>query len=85
MEPRHAETRLRRAARWSCALAAVVTALAAVPAARADNAPPNLTPPKAYYLALGDSLAYGFQQTKFDSELPNIDPLTFDTGAVSSI
>jgi lysophospholipase L1-like esterase len=72
----------RHFARWSCALVAAALALAAVPAARADNAPPNLTPPKAYYLALGDSLAYGFQQAKFDSEVPNVDPATFDTGYV---
>jgi hypothetical protein len=33
-----------------------------------------VTPPKAYDLALGDSLAYVFQQAKFNRELPNVDP-----------
>lgn len=57
-------------------------ALATVPTAGADNAPANLTPPKAYYLALGDSLAYGYQAAKFAGEVPNVDPSSFNTGYV---
>ena len=43
---------------------------------------PMFNPPKAYYLALGDSLTFGYQQVKFDSEFPNVDPATFNTGFV---
>ena len=38
--------------------------------------------PGHYYLALGDSLAYGFQLGKFLAELPNVDAATFNTGYV---
>jgi lysophospholipase L1-like esterase len=38
--------------------------------------------PGSDYLALGDSLAYGYQAAKFFSEYPNIDESTFDTGYV---
>jgi lysophospholipase L1-like esterase len=34
------------------------------------------------YLALGDSLAFGYQQAKFNSLFPNEDPAAFDTGYV---
>ncbi|HEU4974004.1 MAG TPA: SGNH/GDSL hydrolase family protein [Baekduia sp.] len=71
--------------RWrllSLLCTALAAALACVPVASADQAPSNLTPPKAYYLALGDSLAYGYQQAKFAAELPAIDPSTFNTGYV---
>jgi lysophospholipase L1-like esterase len=39
----------------------------------------QFNPPKQYYLALGDSLAYGYQQAKFLSEAAtgHIDPATF--------
>lgn len=39
----------------------------------------QFNPPKQYYLALGDSLAYGYQQAKFFGEAAtgNIDPATF--------
>jgi lysophospholipase L1-like esterase len=36
-------------------------------------------PPSRYYLALGDSLAYGLQPAKVDADLP---PSAFDTGYV---
>jgi len=42
----------------------------------------QFNPPKHFYLALGDSLAYGFQQAKFNSEFPHIDASTFNTGYV---
>lgn len=35
------------------------------------------------YLALGDSLAYGYHQALFQSEEPNVDPSTFDHGYVN--
>jgi len=38
--------------------------------------------PGSDYLALGDSLAYGYQAAKFLSEYPNVDESTFDTGYV---
>ncbi len=41
--------------------------------------PAMLTPPKRYYLALGDSLAYGFQPDKALAGLP---PQAFNTGYV---
>jgi lysophospholipase L1-like esterase len=72
----------RRLARLLAVVGVLAGALTAAPVAGADNAPANLTPPKAYYLALGDSLAYGFQQAKFNSELPAVDPSTFNTGYV---
>ena len=50
----------------------------AQPAAAAG--PPTFNPPKQFYLALGDSLAFGYQQVKVDAELPNVDPTTFTTG-----
>jgi lysophospholipase L1-like esterase len=39
-------------------------------------------PSKAYYLALGDSVAYGYQQAKVDAGLP---PSAFDTGYVDDL
>src|SRR5215472_998886 len=38
----------------------------------AQAAGPGFNPPKQYYLALGDSVTYGYQQVKFDSEYPHI-------------
>ena len=62
-------------------VAASVAALLAAPPASPDAAdgPPAFNPPKAYYLALGDSYAYGFQNAKFAAGLP---PTAFDTGYV---
>lgn len=73
LEPRHL-------AQLLAALA--IASLLTVPAAQANPPAGSVTPPKAYYLALGDSLAYGFQEAKFNSELPDIVPSTFDTGYV---
>jgi lysophospholipase L1-like esterase len=39
----------------------------------------QVDPPKQYYLALGDSIAYGYQASKHRAGLP---PLAFDTGYV---
>jgi hypothetical protein len=45
----------------------------------AASAPPRLAPPKSYYLALGDSIAYGFQTSKALAGLP---PDAFNTGYI---
>jgi lysophospholipase L1-like esterase len=75
---------LRTRGRLASVLAVLVAGLAAVPAAHADSTAtsPYVLPPKAFYLALGDSLAYGYQQAKFNAEVAagNVDPATFDTG-----
>jgi lysophospholipase L1-like esterase len=66
----------------ACACGAIATAaLAAVsaPAATVDSAQPRFNPPKGYYLALGDSVAYGFQSSKLAAGLP---PSAFNTGYV---
>jgi lysophospholipase L1-like esterase len=56
---------------------AVITLIAsAVPAAAA---PGQYQAPRKYYLALGDSLAYGFEQAKFSA---GATAQTFDTGYV---
>jgi lysophospholipase L1-like esterase len=69
------------------AVALAAMALAA-PAAQAAKSPaknssaPKFLPPKAQYLALGDSLAFGYQQAKFDALKPDPDPAAFNTGYV---
>jgi lysophospholipase L1-like esterase len=45
--------------------------------AASASPPPRLEPPKAYYLALGDSIPYGFQTSKALAGLP---PSAFSTG-----
>ena len=62
--------------RAGAALAALALTLGATTAVAASP-PPRLTPPKSYYLALGDSIAYGFQTSKALAGLP---PDAFDTG-----
>lgn len=44
----------------------------------------QFNPPKQYYLALGDSLAFGYQQAKFVqlAQHPPVDPAAFSTGYV---
>ena len=39
-------------------------------------------PPKSFYLALGDSLAFGYQQFKFNADYPTENPADFRTGYV---
>jgi lysophospholipase L1-like esterase len=51
--------------------------LLASPAAAAR--PAHFDPPKRYYLALGDSIGYGFQTSKALAGLP---PQAFNTGYV---
>jgi lysophospholipase L1-like esterase len=54
--------------------------LAAAPASASAS---KFDPPKSFYLALGDSLAFGYQQAKFNANLPFGEPPTaFNTGYV---
>src|SRR2546426_2201389 len=55
--------------------------LAALPAS-ASTSNPKFNPPKSFYLALGDSLAFGYQQSKFIANLPTENPSAFVTGYV---
>jgi len=64
--------------RYGYALITLVAALAtATPALASPVA--TFTPPRSYYLALGDSIAYGFQTHKALAGLP---PQAFNTGFV---
>lgn len=56
---------------------AVLFALTALPVTAAE--PPKFSPPKTYYLALGDSIAYGYQASKAHAGMP---PSAFNTGYV---
>ena len=65
------------------ALLVIAASFAAVPAA---NAAGTFTGPKDYYVAVGDSLAFGYQQAKLNNSLPP-NPFTysaslFNTGYV---
>ena len=62
--------------RLTCAL--VVSAAALFVLAPAANATSTTN-----YLALGDSLAYGYQAAKFQSQYPNVNEATFNTGYVN--
>jgi lysophospholipase L1-like esterase len=58
------------------------------PTAQASNFPPeHFNPPKQFYLALGDSAAFGAQLGKFFQELStaSYDPASFDTGYVDGL
>lgn len=57
----------------------LATLAGALPAAASREGADN---PGHYYLALGDSLAYGFQLGKFLAQLPNVNAATFNTGYV---
>lgn len=59
--------------------AAAACALAVLAAASAGGPPPVYQPPQSYYLALGDSMAYGFQPNKAK---PGARPSDFDSGFV---
>lgn len=61
------------------ALAVTGLSLRALPVSAAT---PSVSPPGQYYLSLGDSLAYGYQQFKASAEMAagNVDPTTFNTG-----
>jgi lysophospholipase L1-like esterase len=62
---------------------AVVLALSATAAAAGQSSPrPVYQLPQTYYLALGDSMAYGFQPTKANKPPSRLAPATFRTGYV---
>ena len=63
---------------WECVLAALLAALALLLSASGASA----TKPQRTYLALGDSLAFGYQQARFNELFPNENPAAFDTGYV---
>jgi hypothetical protein len=65
-------------------IVAIVVALLFVGAATADAAaPPKPKDPRKVYLALGDSLAFGYQKAKVIANLPNPSPTLFNTGYVN--
>src|SRR5579863_4199320 len=43
------------------------------------------TPAQPTYLALGDSLAFGYSQAKFNNLYPNENPAAYDTGYVDDV
>jgi lysophospholipase L1-like esterase len=59
----------------------IVLVLAGETGARAQNPPAKFNPPKIYYLALGDSITYGYQAFKAQANLP---PSAYDTGYVDA-
>jgi lysophospholipase L1-like esterase len=61
-------------------LAMTLAALYLVPSA--DARFPRQTQQRQSYLALGDSLAFGYSQAKFEKLLPNEDPSGYHTGYV---
>ena len=67
--------RSRRGVLARLALLTTLVALALSAAAQAAR-------PPSTYVAIGDSLAYGYQAAKFAAQFPNVDPTTFDTGYV---
>jgi lysophospholipase L1-like esterase len=51
----------------------------------AGQAATRFNPPKQYFLALGDSLAFGFQFVKFNANFPSEPPSIFSTGYVDDL
>lgn len=70
---------IRHLLRTGAALVALAVTAASATAASASASAPRTTPLKSYYLALGDSIAYGFQTSKALAGLP---PEAFNTGYV---
>jgi lysophospholipase L1-like esterase len=68
-------------ARLSVLIALVIVVMGGAQSASASP-PPKHNPPKSIYLALGDSLAFGYQQAKFNANLPTEDPAVYNTGFV---
>lgn len=54
----------------------------AAPARAASHTALHPAPAAPTYLALGDSLAFGYSQAKFNSLFPNENPAAYDTGYV---
>lgn len=68
---------LRFHPRQGATAALLVTLGLVIPAPNA-----GATKPQRTYLALGDSLAFGYQQAEFNNLFPNENPAAFDTGYV---
>jgi lysophospholipase L1-like esterase len=64
------------------AVAVVLTLSGTAGVVSQSSARPVSQPPQSYYLALGDSMAYGFQPTKVKPPLPRLAAATFHTGYV---
>ena len=62
------------------ALLATLLMLLLVPAGSAAGSKPG-----SDYLALGDSLAYGYQAARFAAQFPNVNPASFDDGYVDRL
>ena len=62
------------------ALVAALLALLVVPASSAAQSGPG-----SDYLALGDSIAYGYQAARFNAQFPNVVEQTFNTGYVDRL
>jgi lysophospholipase L1-like esterase len=62
------------------ALVAALLALLVAPATSAAQSRPG-----SDYLALGDSLAYGYQAARFNAQFPNVNEATFNTGYVDRL
>jgi lysophospholipase L1-like esterase len=63
-------------------VAAAPAAVANAAKQQTNSAAAKFQPPKGNYLALGDSLAFGAKEAKFNSLLPNPDPAAFNSGYV---
>jgi lysophospholipase L1-like esterase len=63
----------------------VFLALATSTADIAGQSTSRFNPPKQYYLALGDSLAFGFQFDKFNASFPSVPASIFSTGYVDDL
>ncbi len=66
---------------WFIIVVVIAALVVGVPAAGAAS-PPKHKSPRVVYLAMGDSLAFGYQQAKVIANLPNPNPSLFDTGYV---
>jgi lysophospholipase L1-like esterase len=65
--------------RHACRLGLLASTFVAATPLHSQSPSPQFNPPKAYYLALGDSIAYGYQASKLNAGLP---PSAFNTGYV---
>lgn len=76
--------RFKRVLRPRSVSAVAIAAIVWLVGSAAPVVAANFNPPKHYYLALGDSLAFGAQLGKFFSELGSgtYDPASFNTGYV---
>lgn len=72
-------------ARGAIACAAIAVLVATAPAGAGAHPGTGRGGPARTYLALGDSLAFGYQQAKFNELLPNESPAAFDTGYVDDL